>query len=228
MSGWRQILRAAESWASDAPPTLTPAVRAVCLRLAEMIADARHQHLLNPEPLDPDAARALDLVATRLRAPAAMRGVESELEALSTLELRATGAWAVVPSAQSRVDVDGHRLPGATRRGAAPRRPTRSLLGGRPGGRSHRLGPGARGRAERPSAVISRKRPNTSMPVPESAGRQILLVGRVQPVVRQADAGQQHRRAGSAELRARSGSNHRPAPTRCAAPRPPRTPRSST
>lgn len=96
-----QILRAAESWASDAPPTLTPAVRAVCLRLAEMIADARHQHLLNPEPLDPDAARALDLVATRLRAPAAMRGVEGELEALSTMELRATGAWAVVPTAQS-------------------------------------------------------------------------------------------------------------------------------
>ncbi|HQR17469.1 MAG TPA: hypothetical protein PK948_03815 [Gemmatimonadales bacterium] len=96
-----QILRAAESWASDAPPALTPAVRAVCLRLAEMIADARHQHHLNPEPLDPDAARALDLVATRLRAPAAMRGLESELEALSTLELRATGAWAVVPSAQS-------------------------------------------------------------------------------------------------------------------------------
>ena len=30
-----------------------------------------------------------------------MRGLESELEALSALELRATGAWAVVPSAQA-------------------------------------------------------------------------------------------------------------------------------
>jgi len=96
-----QILRAADSWAADVPAALTPAVRAVCLRLAEMIADARHQHLLNPEPLDPDAARALDLVASRLRDPETIRGLEAELEALTTLELRATGAWAVVPSAQS-------------------------------------------------------------------------------------------------------------------------------
>lgn len=96
-----QILRAADSWAADVPAALTPSVRAVCLRLAEMIADARHQHLLNPEPLDPDAAQALDLVASRLRDPATTRGLEHELEALSTLELRATGAWAVVPSAQS-------------------------------------------------------------------------------------------------------------------------------
>lgn len=96
-----QILRAADSWAADAPATLMPAVRAVCLRLAEMIADARHRHLLMPEPLDPDAARALDLVASRLRAPETVRGIESELEALTSLELRATGAWAIVPSAQS-------------------------------------------------------------------------------------------------------------------------------
>lgn len=96
-----QILRAADSWAADAPAPLTPAVRAVCLRLAEMIADARHEHLLNPEPLDPDAGLALDLIAKRLRSPATTRGLEEELEALSALELRATGSWAVVPSAQS-------------------------------------------------------------------------------------------------------------------------------
>ena len=96
-----QILRAADCWAADVPAALTPAVRAVCLRLAEMIADARHHHLLNPEPLDPDATRALDLVADQLRTPAATRGLESELDALTALELRATGAWAVVPSAQS-------------------------------------------------------------------------------------------------------------------------------
>jgi hypothetical protein len=96
-----QILRATDSWAADVPTALSPAVRAVCLRLAEMIADARHQHLLNPEPLDPDAARALDLVAGRLRHPATTRGLERELEALTTLELRATGSWAAVPSAQS-------------------------------------------------------------------------------------------------------------------------------
>ena len=96
-----QLLRAADSWASDVPPALTPSVRAVFLRLAEMIADARHEHLHNPEPLDPDAGKALDLIAKRLRSPAAIRGLESELEALSALELRATGSWAVVPSAQS-------------------------------------------------------------------------------------------------------------------------------
>ncbi len=96
-----QILRAADSWSSDAPRALTPAVRAVFLRLAEMIADARHQHLVTPEPLEPDAVRALDLVATRLRAPATTKGLEGELEALSQLELRSTGSWAAVPSAQA-------------------------------------------------------------------------------------------------------------------------------
>jgi len=96
-----QILRAADSWATDAPDALKSSVRAVCLRLAEMIADTRHQHLLNPEPLDPDGQEAMKLVAERLRAPATIRGVEGELEALSALELRATGAWATVPSAQS-------------------------------------------------------------------------------------------------------------------------------
>jgi len=96
-----QILRAADSWASDVPAPLVPAVRAVFLRLAEMIADARHEHLNIPEPLDPDAGKALDLIASRLRAPASIHGLEVELEALSALELRATGSWAVVPSAQS-------------------------------------------------------------------------------------------------------------------------------
>lgn len=96
-----QILRAADSWSADTPEALTPAVRAVFLRLAEMIADARHQHLVTPEPLDPEAVRALDLVATRLRAPATTRGLEGELEALSQIELRSTGSWATVPSAQA-------------------------------------------------------------------------------------------------------------------------------
>ncbi len=97
----KQILRAADSWAADAPASLTPSVRAVCLRLAEMIADARHEHLLNPEPLDPDAGLALDLIAERLRSPGTIQGLEQELEALSALELRATGSWAVVPSPQT-------------------------------------------------------------------------------------------------------------------------------
>lgn len=96
-----QILRAADSWSGDAPPALTPAVRAVFLRLAEMIADARHQRLVTPEPLQPEAVQALDLVATRLRDPAMTKGLEGELEALSQLELRSTGSWAAVSSAQA-------------------------------------------------------------------------------------------------------------------------------
>jgi hypothetical protein len=96
-----QILRAADSWAAEVPPPLVTPVRAVCLRLAEMISDSRHQHLLNPDQLDPDTADALDIMAERLRAPDTIRGVEMELEALTALELRATGSWATVPSAQS-------------------------------------------------------------------------------------------------------------------------------
>ena len=95
-----QMLHAAAGWASDVPPALAPAVRAVFLRLAEMIADARHQHLLTPEPLDPEAVRILDLVAGKLRAPETIRGIEQELEALTALELRSTGSWTTVPSAQ--------------------------------------------------------------------------------------------------------------------------------
>lgn len=97
----RQILRAADSWSAEVPEALSPAVRAVCLRLAEMIADARHHHLDAPEPLEADAAEALALVAERLREPGTIRGVEGELEALTEMELRPTGSWATVPSAHA-------------------------------------------------------------------------------------------------------------------------------
>ena len=33
----RDILKAASSWAAEAPAALTPAIRAVCVRLAEMV-----------------------------------------------------------------------------------------------------------------------------------------------------------------------------------------------
>ena len=36
------ILKAAAGWAREAPPALQPAVRAVCIRLGEMVADQRH------------------------------------------------------------------------------------------------------------------------------------------------------------------------------------------
>lgn len=97
----REILRAVDSWAADATAGLDAAVRAVCLRLAEMIADQRHHHLLHPEPLDPDQQRVLELVAEHLRTAPVMRGLESELQQLTEVELRSTGSWATVPGAQA-------------------------------------------------------------------------------------------------------------------------------
>ena len=44
------ILRAADSWSREAPRALTPAIRAVCIRLAEMVADQRHYLAPLPEP----------------------------------------------------------------------------------------------------------------------------------------------------------------------------------
>jgi len=37
-----EILRAADSWSREAPGALMPAIPAVCIRLAEMVADQRH------------------------------------------------------------------------------------------------------------------------------------------------------------------------------------------
>ena len=37
----QEILRAADSWSREAPRALMPAIRAVCIRLAEMVADQR-------------------------------------------------------------------------------------------------------------------------------------------------------------------------------------------
>ena len=38
----QEILRAADSWSREAPGALMPAIRAVCIRLAEMVADQRN------------------------------------------------------------------------------------------------------------------------------------------------------------------------------------------
>lgn len=94
-----EILRAAASWAREAPTALTPAITAVTLRLAEMIADQRHYRV---EPGGPGAeAEHLDRIAELLRSEAVTRGLSAELDALAELELRSTGAWAVVPAAHA-------------------------------------------------------------------------------------------------------------------------------
>ncbi|HXE58628.1 MAG TPA: hypothetical protein VNK43_11560 [Gemmatimonadales bacterium] len=96
-----EILRAAGSWAKEAPPALNPAVRAVCLRLAEMVADQRHYLAPLPEPQESERREVLTLVAERLTSPEVTAGLEKELATLTELRLRATGSWALVPTAQS-------------------------------------------------------------------------------------------------------------------------------
>lgn len=118
-----EILRAAESWSKEAPPALFPAIRAVCIRLAEMVADQRHYLAPLPEPQESERRAVLTLVADRLRAPAVTRGLEPHLRALEELELRSTGSWATVASAQTEwittairyLEVSATRLPAGER-----------------------------------------------------------------------------------------------------------------
>jgi len=97
----RDILRAAASWASEAPPALTPAIRAVCVRLAEMVADQRHYLAPLPEPQETERATVLTGVAERLRARTVTEGIDTLLHELSDLELRATASWSLVEAAQA-------------------------------------------------------------------------------------------------------------------------------
>jgi hypothetical protein len=94
-----KILRAAASWAAEAPGTLTPAIRAVCVRLAEMVADQRHFLQPLPEPQQSERRAMLSLVAERLRTGPAARELKPHLDALAERELRATGSWSLVASA---------------------------------------------------------------------------------------------------------------------------------
>ena len=95
------ILRAAASWARDVPPELTPAIRAVCVRLAEMVADQRHYLAPLPEPQETERATVLTLTAERLRKIPVTRGIEGLLQELADRELRATGSWSLVEGAQA-------------------------------------------------------------------------------------------------------------------------------
>jgi hypothetical protein len=97
----RDILRAASSWASEAPPALTPAIRAVCVRLAEMVADQRHYLAPLPEPQETERRFILTALADRLRSAAVTSGIDGLLQELTELELRATASWSLVEGAQS-------------------------------------------------------------------------------------------------------------------------------
>ena len=95
------VLRAAASWAREAPKVLHGPVRAVCVRLAEMVADQRHYLVPLPEPQDSDRQAVLAGVAERLTSSQITSEIERELTALTEMELRSTGSWAATPSAQS-------------------------------------------------------------------------------------------------------------------------------
>lgn len=95
------ILRAARSWAAEAPTALEPAIRAVCIRLAEMVADQRHYLAPLPEPQESERRAVLGLVAERLRSKAVTHDIQPHLSALEEMELRATGSWSLVAGAQN-------------------------------------------------------------------------------------------------------------------------------
>ncbi len=97
----RDILRAADSWSKEAPRALTPAIRAVCIRLAEMVADQRHYLAPLPEPQESERRTVLTLVADRLRAAPVTEGLVQHLKSLEELELRSTGSWSTVATAQT-------------------------------------------------------------------------------------------------------------------------------
>ena len=97
----KDILRAADSWSKEAPGALTPAIRAVCIRLAEMVADQRHYLAPLPEPQESERRTVLTIVADRLRSSSVTEGLTSHLKALEEMELRSTGSWSMVASAQT-------------------------------------------------------------------------------------------------------------------------------
>ena len=96
------ILRAADSWARDVPAALTPAIRAVCVRLAEMVADQRHYLAPLPEPQETERATVLTLTAERLRATPVTSDIAPLLQQLADLELRVTASWSLDAGAQSQ------------------------------------------------------------------------------------------------------------------------------
>src|SRR5918994_2184897 len=86
------ILRAADSWSREAPRALIPAIRAVCIRLAEMVADQRNYLAPLPEPQESERRTVLSMVADRLRFKPITQTVDHHLKALEELELRSTGS----------------------------------------------------------------------------------------------------------------------------------------
>ena len=106
----REILRAADSWAREAPKALMPAIRAVCIRLAEMVADQRHYLAPLPEPQESERRTVLTMVADKLRSREVTAGVEEHLKGLEELELRL--AWSEVEGLAQGIPSTGAKTGG--------------------------------------------------------------------------------------------------------------------
>ena len=97
---FQSILKAAAGWAREAPAALQPPVRAVCIRMAEMVADQRNFFAPLSASQEAERSQILELVAKRLANAAVSEGLEKQLTALTEMELKSTASWALVPSAQ--------------------------------------------------------------------------------------------------------------------------------
>ena len=96
----RDILKAAQGWAREVSPALQPAVRAVCIRLGEMVADQRNYFAPTSGQQAAERTQVMSMVAKELASRAVTEGLEKHLAALTELELKSTSSWALVPSAQ--------------------------------------------------------------------------------------------------------------------------------
>jgi hypothetical protein len=66
-----------------------------------MVADQRHYLAPLPEPQESERRAVLSLVADKLRAASVTEGLREHLRALEEMELRSTGTWATVATAQT-------------------------------------------------------------------------------------------------------------------------------
>jgi hypothetical protein len=66
-----------------------------------MVADQRHYLAPLPEPQESERRSVLSMVADRLRSQPVTEGLDQHLKALEELELRSTGSWSTVASAQN-------------------------------------------------------------------------------------------------------------------------------
>lgn len=118
-----RILGCADIWAREYPAALRPSIRAVAVRLAEMVADQRNYLAPLPEPQEGERTAMLVKIGEELRSPAITDELSQELQALDELELRTTGSWAVTEGAQNQwietavqyLETAGQALPKAER-----------------------------------------------------------------------------------------------------------------